>query len=156
MSRAAKGADCKSAGYAFAGSSPASPTTLRPDGASRGAATWSTIVLGEAVPVIALRSSQSEAGRRRAGAANFSSSEHAMWYVYIIRSINSPDQEYTGATRDLKQRLSDHNSGKSTHTSKFAPWELRWYCVFPDKYKALDFEKYLKSASGRAFAKKRL
>ena len=132
---------------------------------------------GQALPILSLisvfpvvlknylRSSQSEAGRRRAGAAKFSSSgrshvktfpEHAMWYVYIIRSINSPDQEYTGATRDLKQRLSDHNSGKSTHTSKFAPWELRWYCAFPDKYKALDFEKYLKSASGRAFAKKRL
>jgi hypothetical protein len=29
VSRAAKGADCKSAGYAFAGSSPASPTTLK-------------------------------------------------------------------------------------------------------------------------------
>jgi hypothetical protein len=28
VSRAAKGADCKSAGYAFAGSSPASPTTF--------------------------------------------------------------------------------------------------------------------------------
>ncbi|MFM8701027.1 MAG: GIY-YIG nuclease family protein [Hyphomicrobiales bacterium] len=117
---------------------------------------WSTIVLGEAVPVIALRSSQSEAGRRRAGAANLSSSGHAIWYVYIIQSINFPDQEYTGATRDLRQRVSDHNSGKSTHTSKFAPWELRWYCAFPDKYKALDFEKYFKSASGRAFAKTRL
>ena len=29
MSRAAKGADCKSAGYAFVGSSPTSPTSLR-------------------------------------------------------------------------------------------------------------------------------
>jgi predicted GIY-YIG superfamily endonuclease len=80
----------------------------------------------------------------------------SMWYVYIIRSINFPDQEYTGASEDLKQRMSDHNSGKSTHTAKFAPWELFWYSAFPDKYKALEFEKYLKSHSGRAFAKKRL
>jgi len=29
-----------------------------------------------------------------------------MWYVYIITSINHPDQEYTGASADLKQRLS--------------------------------------------------
>jgi putative endonuclease len=36
------------------------------------------------------------------------------------------------------------------------PWELKWYCAFPDKYKALAFEAYLKSHSGRAFAKKRL
>ena len=38
----------------------------------------------------------------------------------------------------------------------FKPWELVWYCAFPDKYRALEFEKYLKSHSGRAFAKKRL
>ena len=78
-----------------------------------------------------------------------------MWYVYIIRSINFPDQEYIGATADLKRRLPEHNAGKSTHTAKFKPWELVWYCAFPDKYKALEFEKYLKSHSGRAFAKKR-
>jgi putative endonuclease len=79
-----------------------------------------------------------------------------MWYVYILRSAASPEQEYTGATANLKQRLSDHNAGKSTHTAKFKPWELAWYSAFPDKYKALAFEKYLKSHSGRAFAKKRL
>ena len=78
-----------------------------------------------------------------------------MWYVYVIRSINS-NQKYTGATEDLKQRIKDHNSNKSPHTAKFAPWELLWYCAFPDKYKALEFEKYLKSHSGRAFTKKRL
>lgn len=79
-----------------------------------------------------------------------------MWYVYILRSIASPQHEYTGASEDLKQRFSDHNEGKSTHTAKFAPWELVWYCAFRDKHKALEFEKYLKSHSGRAFAKKRL
>jgi len=79
-----------------------------------------------------------------------------MWYVYIIRSISSPDQEYSGATADLKQRLADHNASKSTHTAKFTPWRLVWYCGFPDKLKALSFEKYLKSHSGRAVAKKRL
>ena len=79
-----------------------------------------------------------------------------MWYVYIIRSINFPDQEYMGASADLKQRIMDHNAGKSTHTAKFAPWELVWYFAFPDKFKALEFEKYLKSHSGKAFAKKRL
>lgn len=79
-----------------------------------------------------------------------------MWYVYIIRSVNFPDQEYTGASEDLKQRIADHNAGKSTHTAKFAPWELVWYCAFADKMKALKFEKYLKSHSGRAFANKRL
>lgn len=79
-----------------------------------------------------------------------------MWYVYIIRSINFPDQEYIGATEDLKRRLTEHNAGRSTHTAKFMPWELAWYSAFPDKQRALAFEKDLKSHSGRAFAKKRL
>ncbi|MGP9813299.1 GIY-YIG nuclease family protein [Rhodopseudomonas sp. NSM] len=79
-----------------------------------------------------------------------------MWYVYIIRSLSHPDQVYTGATADLKMRIKDHNTGRSPHTSKFMPWELCWYCAFPDKFKALEFEHYLKSHSGRAFANKRL
>ena len=41
-----------------------------------------------------------------------------MWYVYIIRSINFPKQEYVGATADLKRRLPEHNAGKSAHTAK--------------------------------------
>ncbi len=79
-----------------------------------------------------------------------------MWYVYILRSQSHPEQEYTGASENLQQRLADHNAGKSPHTAKFRPWTLLWYCAFPDKLPALAFEKYLKSHSGRAFAKKRL
>ena len=79
-----------------------------------------------------------------------------MWYVYILRSRSSSDQEYTGATADLRRRLAEHNAGKSAHTSKFMPWELIWYGAFPDKLRALEFEKYLKSHSGRAFSRKRL
>ena len=72
-----------------------------------------------------------------------------MWYVYVIRSSSSPREEYTGATADLKQRVADHNVGKSAHTAKFIPWDR-------DKHQALEFERYLKSHSGRAFGKKRL
>jgi predicted GIY-YIG superfamily endonuclease len=53
-----------------------------------------------------------------------------MWYVYIIRSIEFPDQEYTGAASDLKRRIAEHNAGKSAHTAKFKPWKLVWYCAF--------------------------
>jgi putative endonuclease len=92
------------------------------------------------------RSSQSVDGLKRV----------KMWYVYILRSVTSPTEEYTGMTADLKQRIADHNSGKSKHTSKFMPWKLLFYSAFPNKITALDFEKYLKSHLGRAFAKKRL
>ena len=79
-----------------------------------------------------------------------------MDYVYIVRGMANPRQIYIGATEDLKQRLADHNAGKSPHTAKFMPWELECYVAFPEKQRAHDFEKYLKSHSGRAFAGKRL
>jgi predicted GIY-YIG superfamily endonuclease len=79
-----------------------------------------------------------------------------MHYVYILKSEDHSNQEYIGATSDLKKRITDHNSGQSKHTSKYAPWNLIWYCAFEDKMKAYDFEKYLKSHSDKAFANKRL
>jgi putative endonuclease len=59
-------------------------------------------------------------------------------------------------TTDLKQRLGEHNAGKSLHTSKFRPWKLITYIAFTDRAKAEAFERYLKSGSGHAFAYKRL
>ncbi|MCD6035178.1 MAG: excinuclease subunit [Rickettsiales bacterium] len=79
-----------------------------------------------------------------------------MYYVYVIRSITFPAEIYIGATADLKQRFADHNAGRSVHTSKFRPWTLECYMGFLEKEKAYDFEKYLKSHSGRAFTHKRL
>ena len=79
-----------------------------------------------------------------------------MFYVYLLRSIPSPDQTYICFTEDLKARLTAHNHGQSPHTAKFKPWALITYLAFNDRSKALSFEKYLKSHSGKAFAKKRL
>ena len=79
-----------------------------------------------------------------------------MFYIYMIRSIPNPEQTYVGFTEDLKARLKAHNNGQSPHTSKFKPWDLITYLTFKDKPKALAFEKYLKSHSGKAFANKRL
>lgn len=79
-----------------------------------------------------------------------------MYYVYMLRSIPNPDQTYIGFTKNLKNRLTSHNNGQSTHTSKFKPWKLITYIAFHDEDKARTFEKYLKSHSGKAFANKRL
>jgi len=57
---------------------------------------------------------------------------------------------------DLRSRLRAHNAGEVAHTSKYAPWTIKTYVAFSDERQAFAFEKYLKSASGRAFAKKRL
>jgi putative endonuclease len=79
-----------------------------------------------------------------------------MKYVYILRSLNGAEHYYVGLTDDLRARLKKHNSGEVPHTSKFVPWEIKTYIAFSDGEQAVAFEKYLKTASGRAFAKKRL
>jgi predicted GIY-YIG superfamily endonuclease len=79
-----------------------------------------------------------------------------MYYVYILRSIDHPGQTYIGSTSDLKKRLSEHNAGKSIHTNKFKPWDLAAYIALPEKQLAEQFEGYLKSGSGRAFASRHL
>ncbi len=79
-----------------------------------------------------------------------------MYYVYHIQSIEHPDQIYVGYTKNIKERLACHNSKGSFYTAKYAPWKLIAYHAFEDELKAMKFEQYLKSQSGRAFAFKRL
>jgi putative endonuclease len=79
-----------------------------------------------------------------------------MKYVYLLRSLSTPEQRYVGVTSNLEQRLRAHNAGNSPHTSKFLPWKLVTYVCFQDDQRAIDFERYLKSGSGRALANKRL
>jgi predicted GIY-YIG superfamily endonuclease len=94
--------------------------------------------------------------QRSMGVLQSENGARAMFYVYIIRSVNQPDQTYIGFTRDLKQRLITHNQDRSPHTAKFSPWRIEFYCAFKQEDKALAFERYLKSHSGKAFASKRL
>ncbi len=76
--------------------------------------------------------------------------------VYILQCLASPDRYYTGITDDLKARLAKHNAGAVPHTSKFRPWRLNTYIALSDPDRAFALERYLKSSSGRAFARKRL
>ncbi|HDQ26207.1 MAG TPA: GIY-YIG nuclease family protein [bacterium] len=66
------------------------------------------------------------------------------------------DKYYIGITEDVEKRLKSHNYGQSAHTLRFKPWKIISYTVFMDDSKAFEFEKYLKSGSGRAFANKHL
>ena len=79
-----------------------------------------------------------------------------MKYLYLIQSINHPNQRYIGITDEVKARLAKHNEGGSPHTSKYKPWKLVTYVSFQDETRAAAFEQYLKSGSGRAFANKHL
>ena len=78
-----------------------------------------------------------------------------MHYVYILQ--NQLDKSYyIGATKNLKERLKDHNWHTVKTTKSKGPYKLVWYCCFIDKKKAYDFENYLKSGSGFAFRNKHL
>ncbi|HEV2804759.1 MAG TPA: GIY-YIG nuclease family protein [Chthoniobacterales bacterium] len=77
-------------------------------------------------------------------------------YVYVLQSEAEPNRFYTGCTGDLRARLARHNRGDVPHTSKWKPWRIKTYIALPDEDRARRFERYLKSASGRAFQKKHL
>jgi predicted GIY-YIG superfamily endonuclease len=77
-------------------------------------------------------------------------------YVYILESQANPAHSYVGTTLDLHERLTRHNRGAVSHTSRYHPWTIKTAIAFRDASRAAAFERYLKSPSGRAFARKRL
>ena len=74
-------------------------------------------------------------------------------YVYILVSESAPERHYVGSTGNLDARLAAHNAGKVSHTSKHQPWRIETAIAFQDTKKAAAFERYLKSGSGREFAR---
>ena len=74
--------------------------------------------------------------------------------VYILQSHIDPSRFYVGLSSEPERRLVEHNNGQSIHTNKYRPWKLTVSIAFDDAGKATAFERYLKSGSGRAFAKK--
>lgn len=78
------------------------------------------------------------------------------WFVYVLRNANDPPRYYTGHASDVARRHAEHNSGSCVHTSKYRPWTIDVVIEFPEESRAVAFERYLKSGSGVAFAKRHL
>jgi len=76
-----------------------------------------------------------------------------MHYVY---SLKCKDGYYVGCADNLKERVERHQKGYVPATANRLPLKLDFYFAIKDKYKAFEFEKYLKSGSGRAFINKHL
>ena len=76
-----------------------------------------------------------------------------MYYVYLLKSQRF-NETYVGITSNLRQRFTDHNAGRSKHTSKYRPWDLIVYTAFTSKKKAIAYERYLKTGSGIAFLRR--
>ena len=93
--------------------------------------------------------------RAKEDAASFPSCAHRfMRAVYILQSVPRPDRYYTGVTERLEDRIEEHNRGLDHHTRSLRPWQLVVAIQFSDRQKAFEFERYLKSGSGREFAKR--
>jgi len=74
--------------------------------------------------------------------------------VYMLRSRADGERRYVELASDVRERLAEHNAGRSPHTARYAPWQLVVAVVFPDEARASRFERFLKSTSGRAFAER--
>lgn len=78
-----------------------------------------------------------------------------MFYVYVLKS-QKDSSLYIGNTSNLKKRIKKHNEGSNIYSKTKRPFKLIWFCCFPNKTKAIIFERYLKHGSGHAFLNKRL
>jgi len=74
--------------------------------------------------------------------------------VYILKSQRDEDRYYTGITRNLRRRLNEHARGEMPSTRDLRPLKLHVAIWFNDNQRAREFERYLKTGSGRAFAKR--
>ena len=75
-------------------------------------------------------------------------------FVYILRSESNPDRHYVGITADPDRRLEWHSHGPCGQTVRHRPWSFVVILEFPNERKAVRFERYLKTGSGRALARR--
>ena len=76
-----------------------------------------------------------------------------MCYVYFLRLANG--DIYVGSTNDLQRRVKSHEQGRVISTKAYTPVVLKSYVAVRTEATARDLERYFKSGSGKAFAKKR-
>ena len=77
-------------------------------------------------------------------------------FVYILNSTSDPSRYYTGLTSNVRDRIAAHNDGRCSHTARARPWRVVVVLAFAEEERAIQFERYLKSGSGCAFAKRHL
>jgi predicted GIY-YIG superfamily endonuclease len=73
--------------------------------------------------------------------------------VYFLSLAN--DDTYVGPTNDLRRRVESHQRGQVTSTRACLPATLKCDVAVETERQARELERYVKSGSGKAFAKKR-
>jgi len=77
-----------------------------------------------------------------------------VFYTYVLESVDRPGTRYIGHTSNLPKRLERHNAGEIRSTAKHRPWKVKLYVAFETRRLVREFERYLKSGSGHAFARR--
>jgi len=67
--------------------------------------------------------------------------------VYVLLGQNG--KHYTGAARNLRERLHDHQAGRAKRTKNQRPLQLVYHETTPSYSDALARETYLKTGKGR-------
>ena len=66
------------------------------------------------------------------------------YYVYMLKLISKKSITYVGYTKDIKKRISLHNSGKGAKFTRGRKWKLIYKEKFSSKNKAILREYYIK------------
>ncbi|TAI46996.1 GIY-YIG nuclease family protein [Flagellimonas allohymeniacidonis] len=74
------------------------------------------------------------------------------FYAYALSSLKR-NYIYVGITSDVRRRLNEHNSGKNKTTKPYRPFVLIFEKEFETRLEARNYEKKLKSGSGKEFLK---
>jgi putative endonuclease len=75
-------------------------------------------------------------------------------FVYILKSVAFPDEYYVGITSNMTARIAAHNEGLTRSTVDHRPGRTLVVIEFDEELPAIAFERYLKTGSGREFARR--
>jgi len=76
------------------------------------------------------------------------------YFAYILKS-DYDGTYYYGSTKNLKERVKVHNSGKSRYTKGRRPWKLHYFEEFESRSEAAKQETFFKSIDGYNFLKRK-
>jgi putative endonuclease len=103
---------------------------------------------GEDTGSIPVTRSPSRPCKARGGRGELYEYIFKMHTVYVLKSLND-GRTYVGCTKDLKNRLKEHNTGEVKSTKARIPFIVWYKEEFVDKYEAFKREKHFKTAWGR-------
>ncbi|MEX2052431.1 MAG: GIY-YIG nuclease family protein [Candidatus Paceibacterota bacterium] len=76
--------------------------------------------------------------------------------MFVYALVNNEKRIYVGMTKNVLNRLEDHNCGRVFSTKGYRPWKVLYKEECIDRKNSRIREKYLKSGTGKEFLKSKL